>query len=173
MKILICGDVQVGKSTLIRKLTEDMGRKPRGYITKKIPAPRNETSYVYLYDIANPPEQIEDGAVIKAIAPNGVTDYPELMDTLAVQYLTGIPEGELVILDEVGTLESRSPLFQKAVMDILSGNYDVLVSVKAQNTDFLRKVRSHPDCELYIITPENRDDLYLQLKSLVTQAADK
>lgn len=173
MKILICGDVQVGKSTLIKKLTADMGRVPRGYITKRIPAPEGETSFVYLYDIANPPEHIEDSAIIKAIAPDGATDYPEVMDTLAVEYLDGIPEGELVILDELGTLESKSPLFQKAVMEILGGNYDVLASVKAQNTDFLRAVRSHPDCELFIITPKNRDELYDQLRSLVIHAADK
>ena len=173
MKILICGDVQVGKSTLIRKLISDMGRTPRGYITKRIPAPEGETSYVYLYDIANPPEHIEDSAVIKEIAPDGLRDYPEVMDDLGVKYLTGIPEGELVILDEVGTIESNSPLFQKAVMDILGGDYDVLVSVKAQNTEFLRAVRSHPDCELYIITPQNRNELYSQLKSLVIQAEDK
>ena len=173
MKILICGDVQVGKSTLIRKLVSDMGRAPRGYITKRIPTPEGVTSYVYLYDIANPPEHIEDSAVIKTIAPDAVKDYPEVLDDLGVKYLTGIPEGELVILDEVGTIESNSPLFQKAIMDILDGNYDVLVSVKAQNTDFLRKVRSHPDCELYIITPQNRNELYSQLKSLVTQAEDR
>lgn len=173
MKILICGDVQVGKSTLIKKLTADMGKAPRGYITKRIPAPEGETSYVYLYDIANPPERIEDSAIIKALAPDGVRDYPEVMDTLGVEYLSGIPEGELVILDEIGSLESKSPLFQKAVMEILGGNYSVLASVKAQNTDFLRAVRSHHDCELYIITPENRDGLYTQLRSLVTQAEDK
>ena len=49
-------------------------------------------------------------------------------------------------------------------MKILSGRYDVLASVKAQNTDFLRDIRRHPDCELYIITPENRDALYAQLR---------
>lgn len=173
MKILICGDVQVGKSTLIRKLISDMGKAPKGYITKRIPAPQGETSYVYLYNIANPPEKIESAAVIKTIAPEVVTDYPEVMDTLGVEYLSGIPEGELVILDEIGTLESKSPLFQKAVMNVLDGNYNVLASIKAQNTDFLRAVRSHPDCELYIITPGNRNELYAQLKSLVTQAADK
>ena len=173
MKVLICGDVQVGKSTLIRKLTSDLGRTPRGYITIRIPAPEGETSYVYLYDIENPPEKIEDAAVIKAIASDSVTDYPEVLDTMGVEYLNNIPEGELVILDEIGTLETKAPLFQKAVMRILSGNYDVFASVKAQNTDFLRAVRSHPDCELYIITPENRDELYAQLKSLVTHAEDK
>lgn len=164
MKVLICGDVQVGKSTLIRKLIADSGRAPQGYITKRIPAPGGETSYVYLYDIASPPEKIEDAAVIKEILPNGVRDYPEVLDTLGADYLNCVPEGELVVLDEIGTVESFSPRFQQAIMRILGGNFDVLASVKAQNTDFLRLVRAHPDCELYMITPENRDDLYIQLK---------
>lgn len=164
MKILLCGDVQVGKSTLIRKLVSATGRKPRGYITIRIPAPEGETSYVYLYDIANPPEKIGDAAVIKEIAPCGATDYPEVLDTLGAEYLNGIAEGELVILDEIGTVESSSPLFQQAIMRILDGNFDVLAAVKAQNTEFLRAVRRHPDCELYMITPENRDKLYAQLK---------
>lgn len=165
MKILVCGDVQVGKSTLIRRLVADTGRKPRGYITKRIHAPEGSTSYVYIYDIANPPERIEDAAIIKEIAPSGITDYPEVFDTLGADYLDSIPEGELVVLDEIGTAESASPRFQQAIMRILGGSFDVFASVKAQNTEFLRAVRSHPDCELYMITPENRDALYTQLKT--------
>ena len=68
-------------------------------------------------------------------------------------------------MDEIGTLESAAPVFQREVMRILSGNYRVFASVKAQNTEFLRAVRRHPDCELYIITPENRNDLYVQLRA--------
>lgn len=165
MKVLICGDVQVGKSTLIRRLVSDTGRAPRGYITKRIPAPEDETSYVYLYDVASPPERIEDAAVIKELRPEGAKDHPEVLDTLGAAYLDCIPEGELVVLDEIGTVESASPRFQRAIMRILGGDFDVLASVKAQNTDFLRKLRAHPDCELYIITPENREGLYLQLKN--------
>ena len=69
----------------------------------------------------------------------------------------------MVVLEEIGSLETASPEFQKAVMRILSGDYTVLAAVKAANTDFLRAVRRQPDCELYIITPDNRDALYAQL----------
>lgn len=164
MKILVCGDVHAGKSTLIRKLINDMGERPRGYITVRIPSPPGVNSYVYLYDAANPPERLEDAAVIMILCDEKRELHPELLDTLGVSYLENIPEGSLVVLDEVGTLESRAPEFQKAIMRILSGNYRVLASIKAQNTEFLRAVRSHPDCELYIITESNRDSLYRQLK---------
>lgn len=168
MKYLICGDINAGKSTLIKKLEKLIDKKPAGYITVRLPDDESGCSYVYLYDRANPPEDVRSAAVImKFNADRSAEKHPELLDTLAVSYLENLPEGSLVILDEIGTLESASPLFQQAVMRILGGNYDVLASVKAQNTDFLRTVRRHPDCELFIITPENREKLYLQLKKLL------
>lgn len=163
MKILICGDINAGKSTLIRRITEKTGRQPAGYITVRMPADEDGRSYVYLYDIAEPPSRITDAAVIKVISSAGAEDRPEVLDSLGVSFLENIPEGSLVVLDEIGTVESSAPAFCAAIMNILSGKYDVLASVKAQNTDFLRKVRKHPDCELYIVTPENRDRLFEQL----------
>lgn len=165
MKILLCGDVNSGKSTMIEKLVADMGEAPRGYITVRRPAGADGKSYVYLYDVASPPENIADAQVIMSISDAGTERHPEYMDSLAVSYLGDIPEGSLVVMDEIGTLESAAPAFQREVMRILSGNYSVFAAVKAQNTEFLRAVRRHPDCELYIITPENRDDLYAQIKA--------
>lgn len=163
MKILVCGDVHAGKSTLIRRLCADINDKMYGYITVRRECD-DGVARVYLYDIASPPEKLSDAAVIIELDGENYKGRPELLDTLGVKYLSGIPEGSLVVLDEIGTLETRAPEFQRAVMKILSGNYRVLASVKAQNTEFLRAVRSHPDCELYIITPENRDRLYAQIK---------
>ena len=163
MKLLICGDINAGKSTLIQKIVEKSGRKPLGYITVRMPAEDDGRSYVYLYNVADPPERVEDAAVIKILSPSGKEDHPELLDTLGASYLADIPEGSLVVLDEIGTLESAAPVFCSAVMRILSGNYDILASVKAANSEFLRAVRKHPDCELYIITPDNRDRLCTEL----------
>ena len=160
MKILICGDVHAGKSTLIRRVIEHMDGKMCGYITKRVECP-DGVSRVYLHPYGAP----EESTVIITVKDGVYEGRPELLDTLGVRYLSDIPEGSAVVMDEIGTLESRAPEFQRAVMRVLSGNYTVLASVKAQNTDFLRSVRRHPDCELYIITPENRDRLFEQIVS--------
>ncbi len=165
MKILLCGDINSGKSTLIRRLVSDTGRSPRGYITVRMPEDAAGVSHVYLYDISSPPVRIEDAQVIMRIRGGDIERHPEYMSSIAAPILESIPEGSLVVLDELGTLEEHEERFKAAVMKILSGHYDVLASVKAQNTPFLRAVRSHPDCALYIITPENRDELYALLKS--------
>ncbi len=165
MKILLCGDINSGKSTLIRRLVSDTGRRARGYITVRMPEDKNGVSHVYLYDISAPPERIEDAQVIMSIRGGDIERHPEYMSSIAAPILESIPEGSLVVLDELGTLEEHEERFKAAVMKILSGRYDVLASVKARNTPFLRAVRSHPDCDLYIITPENRDELYALLRS--------
>ena len=164
MKILLCGDIDSGKSTLIRRLVSDLNRPAHGYITVRMPEDERGVSHVYLYDISSPPERIEDAQVIMRIRGDMLEKHPEYMSSIAAPILESVPEGSLVVLDELGTLEEHEERFKAAVMKILSGPYDVLASVKAQNTGFLRDIRRHPDCELYIITPENRDDLYAQLR---------
>ena len=164
MKILLCGDINSGKSTLIRRLVSDMQRQPRGYITVRMPEDSDGVSNVYLYDISAPPARIEGAQVIMRIRGGDIERHSEYMSSIAAPILEGIPEGSLVVLDELGTLEENEERFKAAVMKILSGRYDVLASVKAQNTGFLRAVRSHPDCQLYIITPENRDGLYALMR---------
>ena len=99
-----------------------------------------------------------------AFSANGVERHPEYMSSIAAPILESVPEGSLVVMDEIGTLEDAEERFKAAVMRILSGNYRVLASVKAQNTRFLREVRRAEGCELYIITPENRNDLYELIK---------
>ena len=160
MKIIICGDIHAGKSTLIQRIVRHMDAEPMGYITKRVECP-DGVSRVFIHDLRKP----DDKKIIITIKDGVYEGHPELLDTFGVSCLEGIPEGSTVILDEIGTLETKAPEFQKAVLRVLSGNYTVLASAKAQNTDFLRTVRRHPDCELYIITPENRDRLYDQIIS--------
>ena len=113
MKILLCGDINSGKSTLIRRLVSDMGRRPRGYITVRMPEDESGISHVYLYDLSNPPEKIEDAQVIMRIRGDKFERHPEYMSSIAAPILEGIPEGSLVVLDELGTLR-RSRLREGA-----------------------------------------------------------
>ena len=121
MKILLCGDINSGKSTLIQKLVSDIGKAPRGYITVRMPEDETGISHVYLYDISSPPERIEDAIVIMEIRGDKFDRRPEYMSSIAAPILEGIPEGSLVVLDELGTLEEHEERFKNAVMRILSG----------------------------------------------------
>lgn len=112
MKILLCGDINSGKSTLIQKLVSDIGKAPRGYITVRMPEDETGISHVYLYDISSPPGRIEDAQVIMEICGDKFDRRPEYMSSIAAPILEGIPEGSLVVLDELGTLEEHEERFK-------------------------------------------------------------
>ena len=107
MKILLCGDIDSGKSTLIRRLVSDLDRPAHGYITIRMPEDERGVSHVYLYDISSPPERIEDAQVIMRIRGDKLEKHPEYMSSIAAPILESIPEGSLVVLDELGALQGR------------------------------------------------------------------
>ena len=71
-------------------------------------------------------------------------------------------------MDELGFLESRSPLFQRRVLEILDGDLPVLAAVKSQNgIPFLELVKAHPKTAVFHITPDNREELFSRLVPLM------
>lgn len=66
-------------------------------------------------------------------------------------------------MDELGFLENDARAFQAAVLRALDGDTPVLAAVKPRDTNFLRRVRSHPKAELVLLDEQNRDALYDRL----------
>lgn len=53
--------------------------------------------------------------------------------------------------------------FCNAVFALLDGDAPVLAAVKDRELPFLERVRAHPKCRSFFITPENRDRLFLEV----------
>ena len=92
----------------------------------------------------------------------------EVFDTLGAAYIrAGKPDG-ILVMDEIGFFEQDAERFQSAVFDALDGDIPVLAAVKArEGIPFLEKVRTHPNADLFILTAENRDALYEELKERI------
>ena len=84
--------------------------------------------------------------------------YPEAFDRFA-RRLCDPPPGSVVVLDEIGFMESESQPFCAAIMRLLDGDAPAIAAVKHNDTPFLQAVRRHPRCRCFAITPENRDAL--------------
>lgn len=163
--LLICGDVGVGKSTLIRRLLAHSRRPPYGFITKRIPITGEDGLFpVYIH----PASQSESARTYGPENKVGACDrahsvrYPGVFEHLGVKLLQAPPEG-LLLMDELGFLESQAEAFCAGVLQALDGDIPVLAAVKSRDSAFLRQVRAHPRGMLYMITAENRDALYFQL----------
>lgn len=154
--ILICGRNGVGKSTLIRSLLDVVSVPVYGMITKK-EAPRwDGYSPVYIHLYGKERTFSQENCIGLCREGNSVA-YPDAFDRFTdnMQF----PRDGVIVLDELGFLESNASLFKNAVFGILDDAPLVIAAVRDKNTAFLNAVRNHPRAEVYFIDEENRNEL--------------
>lgn len=161
MHALIVGDRGVGKSTLIRRVLEELNRPVFGYETKK------ETNLedpirgcpIYIYDAGTPRCQTPENLIGYHREQNAAA-ITAAFERYAPRLMGTVPENAVVELDEVGFLEAKSETFCRAVLQLLDGRRPVIAAVKNKEIPFLCALREHRNARCFYITPENRDALF-------------
>jgi len=168
MHILIVGNNGVGKSTLIQRLMERVSLPVYGFLTKKeAPAQADGPEPVYIHGVSG--ERIyTQNNLVGTCTDHHSTRFPEAFDR-AVPYLRSIPAGSIVLMDELGVMESDARGFCAAVLDCLDGDSLVIASVRNKKSSFLDTVRAHPKARCFFITPENGDALFLEVKAFMNK----
>lgn len=170
--IVLQGEKGAGKSTLIRRLADEMQCTLGGYLSKAminkekgyreiciIPASR-------IFASDDPDTAARTHGKLCAITMNGVKEvYPEVFDTYGTKLIHSAREKQLIIMDEIGFLEEKAELFKKAVLSAFDGNVPVIAAIKAGHISsvFLETVRSHKNVRLIEVNETNRDEVYEQL----------
>ena len=153
MHLFLFGDSGVGKSTVLRTALAQRRIVPAGFHTRKIGVA------VYLCPAASACYDTSH-QIATVHAAQSCTDTAKFAQ-LGTQYLSHIPAGALVLMDELGRLEQAVPAFQKQVLSVLDGPYTVLGVIKQANAGsdapWLAQVRRHPKVRLLSVTAENRE----------------
>lgn len=166
--ILICGDVGAGKSTLIKSLLRVNRRPVYGFITKRLSADENGVHTVCIHPAAGAERQCTTENIIGTCDAHHSTRNPEVFDTVGVKLLEAWPDG-ILLMDELGFMESEALVFCDKVLRALDGDIPILAAVKSRETPFLNAVKVHPNASVYWITRSNRDALYAQLLPVVVE----
>lgn len=169
--ILICGERHAGKSTLIEKLMKELDVSVYGFFTRMFPDGDEGQYSIHIFSVTDT-EQIRTDANHVGNS-NGRQNKANIagFDICGVELLE--PRPGIVIMDELGVLETGSEKFCASVLEHLDSNEHVIAAVKAKNSDFLNKVRNHPKAQCYEITVENRDELYKLLLPVVRSWNEK
>jgi nucleoside-triphosphatase len=161
--ILLTGLPGTGKTTLIKKLSEELsGLAPVGFYT----------------------EEIREGAVRKGFAlisldgkrgllSHRKTNSPYRVGKYGVDikgfenFLEGIaflaPATGLIIIDEVGKMECLSPEFRRMIKEILSSEKMLIATVALKGGGLIEEVKRRDDVKLFEITQKNRDSLLREI----------
>lgn len=170
---LLVGAPGVGKSTLIRRLVKELEVSVSGFLTRKEKDADHPTlgNPVYFYPLGE--EQVRSPEYLLGHCKDRRPQvYPETFQRLAPQ-VAAMAGGRLLVMDEIGFMETCSPAFCQAILTHLDGSVPVLAAVKDKQLPFLEQVRTHPRCRTFHITEENRDELYSQVLAFVRAQLEK
>lgn len=168
--ILIVGARDAGKTTLIRRLLSETSRPVRGFYTEKRLTDPPGTHSICLYPAWVDREEYRNTPDNQVGRWNGqsMQPFPQVFDTLGVACLADVPPQALVVMDELGFLESQASRFTQAVLDTLNGSAQVIAAVKDRpDVPFLQAVLAHPQALVFRLTPDNRQALYRQIRKLL------
>jgi nucleoside-triphosphatase len=182
IKILLTGEPGVGKSTIISKVVNEIGITPKGFntlarsvILGEVPesnAQYTEGIYIVPFDLGNIPRRgvsphSEPPVGLRNRRERKVTAFPETFDTLGVKILTDSQDANLIIMDELGFMESEAQLFQQKVLQILNSDATVLGVIKPKHTQFLDAIRALDKVELIDVNIETRDQIPKQIQKML------
>jgi len=89
--------------------------------------------------------------------------YKEAFDSFAPRLWESVPQGAVILMDEIGFMEASSEAFCNGIFHLLDGDIPVIAAVKDKDTPFLQAVRNHPKATCYHLTEDNREALFQQI----------
>jgi nucleoside-triphosphatase len=158
--LLLTGRPGVGKTTVVRKVAENLSRRPSGFYTEELRTTGirrgfravtfdGNESVIADVDRRGPPRVGKYGVDLSAV--------DRLADTVLRPKRTA---SGVYIIDEIGKMECLSARFVEAAQQLLDSGQIVVATVGQKGGGFIAAVKRRADAELRVVTRENRDEMH-------------
>jgi nucleoside-triphosphatase len=168
-KVLITGRPGSGKTTLIKRVVNNLTQRAGGFYTEEIrdggiragfkivTLSGEEVVFAHVY-LKTPERLGKYGLDLSALERIGVGAVRQALQAR-----------RLVIIDEIGPMEIRSVVFREAVNEALDSELPVLATIFARSLPFTEAIKSRPDVTLIEVRPNNRERLVSELSDRFTR----
>lgn len=165
--ILLTGDVQVGKSTIINQVIKEFPGSVCGFRTV---LDEGSVRRFYISPVGDNCSDKHEKKYVGVMGHNNrMKPIPSTFESIGVDILKKClaSSPDLIIMDELGIFENKAPLFQQAVIHCFNSHIPILGVLKDKSSPFLDSFRSRNDLEIITVTRENRDEVVDIVKSKV------
>ena len=167
--ILICGPPGVGKTTLIKKILENINLRAGGFYTEEIEENSRRVGFKII-SLDNQKGILAHISVkgMKRVGRYGVNIYD--LENIGVKSLSqALRDDDLIIIDEIGKMEVFSEEFKEKVLDCLNSEKFVLATIGIGGDKFISNIKRRDDIILFKVTKENRNKLIEIISSLILE----
>jgi len=166
--ILITGLPGVGKTTLIKKLSETLkGFHPIGFYTEEIREEGKRKGFELISlngkrgllshkDIRSPFKVGKYNVDIKG--------FEAFLDSISFFS----PSTSLIMIDEIGKMECLSDLFKKLLKEIVDSEKLMIATIALRGGGLIADIKNRSDIKLFEIKQSNRDSLLLEILKEIT-----
>lgn len=160
--ILITGQPGVGKTTLIKKLSDELkDLNPIGFYTTEIRKGGIRKGFELIslsgrkgilsnIDIKSPYRVSKYGVDIKS--------FEDFLESISFLDLGT----NLIIIDEIGKMECFSDKFKKLIRKILNSDKLLIASISLKGGGLIAEIKKRDDIKLFEITQSNREYLLIE-----------
>jgi len=171
MHIFLQGQRNTGKSTVILRTLEILlplkPLVPGGFFTWN--GGKNDP-HVYMRPARSGQEHEVFRLASYDAAKGGLIGNIRAFDVDGVRLLNESRDSDLVIMDELGFLESGAEVFKQAVLDTLAGNAPVFGVLRLGDIPWHRSIRRNPSVTIFDVDESTREALPQELAARLIDA---
>lgn len=166
--LFLTGEKQVGKSTLLRRLLSGFSLLPAGYETRLWQMDGERRGYLFHSFSPIAPYQNDCPCSLRLAQKRSIPVLP-VFEEIGAASLHAAMRGEqpVILMDELGKLERDARRFEEAVLSCFDCGKPVLGVLQKGEYPLKQAILSRPDVCCLTVTPENRDDLFVQAQSVL------
>ncbi len=157
--LLLAGRPGIGKTTVIKRVAESLGKLAGGFYTEEIRGPGGRKGFRLV--TLDGQEAVMAHVNLRGQGRPRVSRYG--VDVAAIERVgvaalrQAMRAGQIVIVDEIGKMELLCGPFKEAVLQAVGGPYTVVATVMAKPNPWVNSLKAMPNVTLWEVTAENRD----------------
>ena len=165
--ILLYGGRRSGRSAMIRALLKGSDAPIYGYETRTLCTNEHGYHEIYLFPYGAAATDPGEHCHVGDCNTKQRVIFPEVFNTAGVSRLSFDRPG-ILVMDEIGFMESEASIFCDRVIECLNGEEPVIAAVRTGiSTPFLERVRACENAYHIDMQPQNFQMIYRELLPVV------